>query len=85
VLYGFPPGAHGRDTAFVQAYLSAVGDEELREQLRQQFLAIDGFVRQGQYTLDLPLNVQSLESAERALGLVWRLAGTLANEELESE
>lgn len=79
IYYGYPPGAHGSDKAFVQGYLSSpLREPPFGEQVRKQFLSIDGFTQQGAYTLNLPLTKETIGSAQKSLKIIWEIADHLS-------
>ena len=78
LFYGFPSGGPGRDSAVVQGYVGYINDIEYRNQLRQRFLAIPGTAQRGEYTINLDLSVQTLESAEKLRKVVWDISEELS-------
>ncbi|MFC2026836.1 hypothetical protein ACFLUX_02555 [Chloroflexota bacterium] len=71
LLYGFPPGSPGKDSAIIQGYVGYIDDIEYRNQLRQRFLAIPGTTQQGEFTIGLELNRNTLANANNLLQVVW--------------
>ena len=70
LFYGYPPGSSGRNSAYVQGYVRDIDDVECRNHLFQRFLAIPGMTQQGNYTVDLNLNAETLESAKKLIQVV---------------
>jgi hypothetical protein len=79
LFYGFPSGGPGRDSAVIQGYVGDIGDVKYRNQVRQRFLAIPGVTQGGEYTMNMNLDVQYFENAERLLQLVWDISAELSN------
>lgn len=77
LLYGFPSGSPGSDSAVIQGYVGSIDDVEYREQARQRFLAIPRVSQRGEHTMNLDLSVQRSENAERLLHLVWDISREL--------
>ena len=74
-FYGFPPGAHGSSTAFIEGYLPPpIRETLLGQSVRKRFLSIHGFRSKGKYTLNLPLTKESIKSANQSMEIIWDIA-----------
>ncbi len=74
LLYGYPPGAHGRPTAFLDAYTAEIKDDAQRQAIRDKFLRTAQFEERGAYTLSLKLDAAGLSAAPPVLSALWEAA-----------
>jgi hypothetical protein len=80
VLYCYSPGDSPKSTSRLECYLdNSMRGTECEVQLSERYLAIDGFVKQGQYTFTLQLTPETLESASRAMSIIWEIPDLILN------
>ncbi|MDP2954202.1 MAG: hypothetical protein Q8O76_12915, partial [Chloroflexota bacterium] len=77
LLYGFPPGASGREEACIQAYTRDLGEPEYQQAIQRRYAEIDGTVRRGSYTVDLPLVNNAHNRAIQLVERVFEVAAEL--------
>jgi hypothetical protein len=77
LFYGYPPGALGRETASMEAYLSYV-PKERRADIRAAYLAAAPFRQAGEHTLVLPVTGPD-DAVDRAIAALWRVAESLSD------
>jgi len=78
VFYGYPSGAHGRQTAFVWGEARYFENPAYRDKIYHQFLQIPSFHRYGEYAAELDLTAETLSSAREAIAIVWNVVGELS-------
>lgn len=71
LFYGFPPGVAGKDSTVVQGYVGYINDAKYMNQVRDRFLAILGTTQQGNYTINLDLNTNTIDDANKLLQVAW--------------
>lgn len=86
IFYGYPPGAHGRPSAFIWGEARYFQNSEYRKKIHKRFLNISGFHNYGEYAAELLLSPERLSSARQAVQAVFEIAEELLNNpELASE
>ena len=86
IFYCYPPGTNGSQTAYVEGYMAPVlRGKVIGKELTNGFLEIPGVKKLGQYTFRLPLTAETLDSARRALKVVWQVAAQMLNESAETK
>lgn len=84
LMYIWPPGQSIKDCYTIAGYLTEdIRDSDLAQRLSQELEAIDGFEWSGQYTIRCELRVDTLQSAQKALGVVYDVAEMLRDEAKE--
>lgn len=78
LLYGYPPGALGRDVPFLEFFLKHFSDAEGAEALRRALIQLGGFREGGNYTISLELTQGTLASAKAAMPHLWEASGRLS-------
>ena len=80
ILYGFPPGAHGSELAFIEGKLQGIDDPAISDDLRRTLVDDHGFQEKGQYTLRLDLWKQTSDAASAGVKKVIEVATKMMGE-----
>lgn len=73
VLYGYPPGSHGRDQTLLWVEARYFEDENQREELRRKYRSVPGVRDYGAYGAELALTPETLVAAETLVQIIWEL------------
>jgi hypothetical protein len=72
LFYGWPGNSEG-ENPHIQGYVGSIEDEDLRNEIKQKFLSIDGTILSGKYTLDLDLVNNDIENAKKLVAVLWSI------------
>ncbi|HAS05213.1 MAG TPA: hypothetical protein DCR71_05640 [Dehalococcoidia bacterium] len=72
LFYGWPGNSEG-ENPHIQGYVGSIEDEDLRNEIKQKFLSVEGTILAGKYTLDLDLVNNDIENAKKLVEVLWSI------------
>src|SRR5207245_284021 len=73
IFHGYPAGALGRPSPYLEMYLKYVNTAEGAQSLRAFLLGLGEFYEAGQYTIALKLAESNIAKARAALPQIWEV------------
>lgn len=70
LFYGWPGNSEG-ENPHIQGYIGSIENEDLRNEIKQKFLSVNGTILSGKYTLDLDLANNDIENAKKLVDVLW--------------